>query len=201
MCHSEFLHTDQAFFQLQIGPVEHCIVWSVSLWDGNIGLVFLWLCIYIYRYALSHTLYLTCLQAEKARIFEEDLLNAVTKAISDGCNCSFPVEFIRTGQYTCWSAPTEVTYRSTIVGTETHNSSQLIGFIDEWVNTRTTVKIEWLLHKVYPDCPVQISSLSEPECMSSEPLTGDPTLITTDPQVIQCVNACLIKLRGGGGCT
>ena len=25
------LHTDQAFFQLQIGPVEHCTAWSVSL--------------------------------------------------------------------------------------------------------------------------------------------------------------------------
>ena len=50
-------------------------------------------------------------------------------------------------------------------------------------------------------CPVRISSLSDPQCPGLTPPAGDPTLITRDPAVIQCVNACMYRLRGERFCT
>jgi len=83
----------------------------------------------------------------------------IAKAISYQCNCSFPVEFIRDGFFRCWNAPDEFTYRSAIVGTEAHNATELVQFLEEWVNSEPALQVGRFELWVDTKCPVLISSL------------------------------------------
>ena len=85
--------------------------------------------------------------------------SGIAEAISYQCNCSFPVEFIRDGSSRCWNAPDEFTYRSAIVGTETHNATELVQFLEEWVKSEPALQVGRFELWVDTKCPVLISSL------------------------------------------
>ena len=116
------------------------------------------------------------LQADKAQKIRSYIQTGIVEAISDRCNCEFQATFIRSGIFHCWNAPDEVTYRSVIVGTGHHNATELLEFVQEWVNSKPVLQVEdfglWLSTK----CPVQIPSLSDPQCPSfRQPPAGDST--------------------------
>jgi len=85
--------------------------------------------------------------------------SGIAKAISYHCNCSFPVEFIRKGLFRCWKASDEFTYRSAIVGTEGYNATELVQFLEEWVNSEPTLQVDQFELWVDTQCPVLIPSL------------------------------------------
>jgi len=85
--------------------------------------------------------------------------SGIAEAISYQCNCSFPAEFIRGGLFRCWNAPDEFTYRSAIVGTETHNATELVQFLEEWVNSEPALQVDQFELWVGMKFPVPISSL------------------------------------------
>ena len=85
--------------------------------------------------------------------------SGIAKAISYHCNCSFPVEFIRDGLFRCWKATDEFAYRSAIVGTEAHNATELVQFLEEWVNSEPALQVDRFELWVDTQCPVQIPSL------------------------------------------
>ena len=85
--------------------------------------------------------------------------NGIAEAISYHCNCSFQVSFIRKGLFRCWNAPDEFTYRSAIVGTEAHNATELVQFLEELVHTESALQVDQFELWVDTKCPVPISSL------------------------------------------
>ena len=66
--------------------------------------------------------------------------------------------------FQCWNALDEITYRSVIMGTEHNNATELLGFVEEWVNSEPVLQVEKLGLWLSTKCPVQISSLSDPQC-------------------------------------
>ena len=124
-----------------------------------------------FSYILFHSL-----QADKAQKFRSYIHDGIAEALLDHCNCEFTLAFIRSGIFHCWNAQDEVTYRSVIVGTGHHNATELLEFLEEWVNSKPVLQVEdfglWLSTK----CPVQIPSLSDPQCSSfRQPPAGDST--------------------------
>ena len=118
-----------------------------------------------------HDTFLSFDQPEKAAKLDKYIQGVVTKAISDHCSCNFPPDFIRAGIFSCRRASNEVSYRSTIVGMETHNTTELLGLIEDWVSSGPVLKIGWYLADVYTNFPVELLSLDEMEC----PLTKRST--------------------------
>ena len=141
------------------------------------------------------------LQTEKATSLEKAIQSALISVIENYCECMFPASNIIQGQFTCLMTQTQVTYKSTISGTADNNATQLLAVLQDWVASGPVIKLDWLLLHVSPGCPIHISSMADPECSLSEPQTFDnPTLITSDYGVIQCVNVCLIRTRGRDIC-
>ena len=97
-------------------------------------------------------------QVERALKIESYIHSEVTQAISEHCNCSFSMEFIRNGVFRCWNASNEVTYRSTIVGTKANNATQLVQFLQKWVNSEPVLLVEIFELWVDTKCPVRLSS-------------------------------------------
>ena len=97
-------------------------------------------------------------QVERALKIESYIHSEVTQAISEHCNCSFSMEFIRNGVFRCWNASNEVTYRSTIVGTKANNATQLVQFLQKWVNSKPVLLVEIFELWVDTKCPVRLSS-------------------------------------------
>ena len=105
----------------------------------------------------------------------------IIKAISDRCNCEFPVAFIKSGIFHCWNAPDEVTYRSVIVGTGHHNATELLEFVQEWVNSKPVLLVENFGLWVSSKCRVRILSLRDPQCSSyRQPSADDSTEVTSE---------------------
>ena len=117
----------------------------------------------------------------------------------------FESSFLLDGFFRCWHSPTEVTYRSSIIDTGTYDAHRLVAFLQDWVDSRPVVRMEGFeLQVLGGGCPVALSSLSAPECSppsGDSQLPADPTLITRDPAVIECVNVCLFRRGGTVMCT
>ena len=64
---------------------------------------------------------------------------AISEAVSELCNCSFPVQLLRPGKFRCWDSPTQVTYLASVVGTSTYNSSHILNHMDSWVRSKEAV--------------------------------------------------------------
>ena len=146
---NDYIHsTDEAAFHLQMGPVSPCTTWSVSpLWFAE------------YLLTVDHHIYSVCAQADKVEKIRSYVHRGIAKAISYQCNCSFSAEFIRNGLFRCWNALNEFTYRSTIVGTKVHNATELVGFLEQWVNSEPALQMGQFELWVGTRCPVPISSL------------------------------------------
>ena len=71
------------------------------------------------------------------------------------------------------------------MGTGHQNATELLGFVEEWVNSKPVLQVEKLGLWLSTKCPVQISSLSDPQCPSfRQPPTG-----------AQCGNVCTCTVR------
>ena len=120
-------------------------------------------------------------QNDHAEKIESYIHTEIVEAVSGGCSYELPVAFIRSGIFQCWNTLNEVTYRSMIVGTEHHNATELLRSLEEWLNSEPVLQVEKLGLWVSTKCPVQISSLSDPQCSSfRQPSPGDSTTVTSD---------------------
>ena len=94
---------------------------------------------------------------------------ALTAAIRERCNCDFQSTSIDSGEFSCQTTTTHVVYRSLINGTtELHTAPELLTFIDDWLENEGTFRILSFRLRVVPDCPLQIQSFHQPECMNGE---------------------------------
>ena len=63
---------------------------------------------------------------------------------------------------------------------------QLLSFIEDWVKNEGTFLAGRFRLRVVPDCPLQIQSFHQPECMNGEGLSKQ-NLKTIDQCLDQCV--------------
>ena len=73
------------------------------------------------------------LQNEQSRSLEEDIKQSIETAIRDRCDCNFESSAMFSGEFSCQTTTTRVTYRATINGTsDILPAPQLISLIEDW---------------------------------------------------------------------
>ena len=100
---------------------------------------------------------------------KEDLLNSVTSAVDDLCQCGFSGKTFHdtTATFQCFdNSPTAVTFRGEIGSTMGANNSQVISYMEKWVATNPTIVIQSSRLSVDGNCNVKIDSFNDPECGS-----------------------------------
>ena len=100
---------------------------------------------------------------------KEDLLNSVTSAVDNLCQCEFSGKTFHdvdtTAAFQCFdNSPTAVTFRGEIGSTMGVNSSQVISYMEQWVATNPTIVIQSSRLSVDSGCNVKIDSFNDPEC-------------------------------------
>ena len=90
---------------------------------------------------------------------------ALIEAIKLRCECHFPRKNLLQESFSCSSSPHLTTYRNTLIGTHNVNASQLVGFIQDWVNSGPKITIK-KSYSVWIDkaCPAAVSSFNDLEC-------------------------------------
>ncbi len=113
------------------------------------------------------------------------------KVVSEYCQCNFSINSISPGVFSCRQSSNSVTYRSSIIGID---SDQIVSMIEQWVKTGTAamvIRSFFVDVRNYEECPVQLKSIMDPECVVNEQGLAPRTLISSDPAVINCVNSCM----------
>ena len=139
----------------------------------------------------------TITQENEIDSMEESIHQALIEAVSDRCNCTFTLKFLRVGEFRCWDSTTEVTYRSSVVATPPYASSHIISFIENWVKSKlAVVRRGKIVHQVVSSgCSVGVSSLDAEECVG-ESKKEAPSLISqisSDREVISCMQSCVAR--------
>ena len=66
--------------------------------------------------------------------------------------------------FICEDSPNRMTYQNMLLGTHNFNGTQVVNFIQDWVNTGPLIKIGGNYLRVDSSCPVAITSLDELTC-------------------------------------
>ena len=131
-------------------------------------------------------------EAAKASSFRRQTEDALIEAVESRCKCHFPRSHLFNGSFHCQSSRTHVTYRNTLIGTYNFNATMVLGFVQDWVSSDTSVKVDWYSVGIDKHCPVAISSLNERECgheMCSDLLYHQARLVT-DFDMPPCFDSC-----------
>ena len=151
-------------FQIRLMRVGDCQLWTGSIYSLN------------QHNQIIHTLYDVCYnsfnKAAKASSFRRQIEDALIDAVESRCKCHFPHSHLLNGSFHCQSSSTHVTYRNTLIGTYNFNATQLLSFIQDWVSSGASVKVDWYSVGIDKHCPVAIASLNEREC--GHEMCGDP---------------------------
>ena len=103
--------------------------------------------------------------------------------IEDLCQCGFTIQHLSDSEFQCLIDLSEVTFRARLHGTAQTTSSELIGYIEQWIAGGGSVLVERVRHFTDSTCqPVEISSFSDPECGTT----------TDDTQAAQSDNSAAI---------
>ena len=89
------------------------------------------------------------------------------------CQCDFSRDSFNeidvTAGFQCFEAsPTAVTFRAEIMDIAKANTSQLIGYIEQWVTSRPTIVVLGSRLSIDSNCEIEIDSFSEPECLDAD---------------------------------
>ena len=107
---------------------------------------------------------------------------AIIEAILSKGNITIPLEHIEEGFFSCRTSHNQTTYRTKIIGIETAGAIEITSFVQTWVESGATVRVQWYIVEIDKICPVIISSMSEAECGQ-------------DPGIQRCVDICVARGR------
>ncbi len=101
----------------------------------------------------------------------EDIHDELRNQISSLCSCEFTPQHITTGELQCFTSSNEVTYRTRLSGTTSVTSSEILGYLEEWVMSGTaSILVQGFRLNLDSSCvPVAIDSLADPECETEGP--------------------------------
>ena len=114
----------------------------------------------------------------------EDVTREVVEKIVALCpDCGFSDTFIDKQSFSCYpNSPSFVTYRARIEGTSKTDSDQFISLIEEWVMGGASVIVSGVLMQVDSKCLIEISDLSEAECIMKLIIGLSPTAVLIPEQ-------------------
>ena len=97
----------------------------------------------------------------------EDITREVVHNVVALCpDCGFTDASIDQESFSCYpNSPSYVTYRARLEGTSLTDSDHFISLIEQWVKGGASVIVSGVLMKVDGRCSVEISNLSEEECI------------------------------------
>ena len=108
-------------------------------------------------------------------VITEEAVNSMSSAVIKGIEgicpqCGFPEDNIDGAEFQCLG-PSEdcAIFRATLRGRVNH--SQLISYVEEWVESSPTMLVQGLRLTVDKLCPVENTSLQDPGCQFSEEST------------------------------
>ena len=117
-------------------------------------------------------------QSNERNVKLEDITREVVGNIVVLCpDCSFTDAAIDQQSFSCYpDSPSFVTYRARLEGTSKTDSDHFISLIEQWVKGGASVIVSGVLMKVDVRCSVEISNLSEEECIMKpvNTTTNDP---------------------------
>ena len=128
---------------------------------------------------------MVCLPQSNDRSLKvEQITREVVEKVAALCpECGFTDASIDKQSFSCYSqSPSFVTYRARLEGTPQADSDHFISLIEQWVMGGASVIVVEVLLKVDSKCSVEISDLSEDECIME--VTVDPRqdeVLTTEP--------------------
>lgn len=125
-------------------------------------------------------------QAEDTGLKLESIKAAVLESTQELCQCGFISDRLTNEVFQCFPAsPEAVTYRATLHGTTSANSTQLISHIEQWTaEEAAAITIQQVLLRVDGSCTVAVSSLVDDECQKrntrsdSEPASSNVIIIS-----------------------
>lgn len=106
------------------------------------------------------------------------LAEELVKHVQDFCGCNFSVSHIYRPNFECFDTNQDyVTWRAYLISySDIHTSDLLIGAIEDWISSTSSVSILGDSLQIDQECPVLVTSLSIQDCHNdkmSAPL--DPT--------------------------
>ena len=105
------------------------------------------------------------IQPDTDGIMEGYIQSLVTEVIKERCHCDFQENFISQAEILCdLLEPTQFVYRASITRYANYSADQLVGYIEDWVRTGPSVSIDLSVVVFDSNCPVRISTLSDPIC-------------------------------------
>ena len=115
-------------------------------------------------------------------------IEVVEKVVALCPDCGFTDTSIDKQSFSCYpNSPSFVTYRARLERTSLTDSDNFISLIEQWVSDGASVIVSGVLLKVDSKCLVEISDLSEDECImkpvviAPTPVSRTTTLVTTEP--------------------
>ena len=131
-------------------------------------------------------------------LHQHNIEEALIEAIESRCECHFPEDHFLKPMFSCANSPNLTTYRNTLIGTHNFNATQIISFIQDWVNSGPWINIKGYAVWVDRSCPVTIASLNEPECgeVNKCPCANDPNVAKCvenlgNEDFTACINTCI----------
>lgn len=171
----EGLMVAATLFQLRLLGVSNCENWRVNLSP-------ILLCLYN-NYV--------CIQANDPTSKDIEISQAVVDNMAPRCGCAFTEDRITDRIFHCFpSSPHTVTYRARLHGTREATVTELIQYIEEWVQEGTAFPVQLQLLTVDSTCDVRVSSFTESECRAGH--TGDDDTPTLLPGAVVGTMAVLI---------
>ena len=102
---------------------------------------------------------------------EAGIRDGVREAIRQRCDCDFSTSDIVDGVFSCRNVTTEVTYRATLRGRiDTDRAGRLRSQVRRFVQRGPAITYDTFLLWVDSTCPVNLSSLTDPECPNITPV-------------------------------
>ena len=84
--------------------------------------------------------------------------------------CGFTTQHLSDSEFQCFADLDEVTFRAKINGTVNAASSEIIGYIEVWVEGEITIRVQSVRLSIDSTCyPVAIVSYADPRCMAGSP--------------------------------
>ena len=146
-----YVFAGEAGFQMKLKRVDDCQSWTVSY-------------AFMYHMLYDKILYNQFKQHANVANLKTHIEEALIEAVERRCKCIFPYSHLLNGSFYCQSSSTQATYRNMLIGTNSVNATQIVSFIQNWVSSGASVKMDWYNLEIDRNCPVAIGSLTGEEC-------------------------------------
>ena len=111
-----------------------------------------------------------------------DITDAAVQNMNQRCQCGLGTEQITEGAFQCFeNSEQQVTFRARLHGTAQVTSSQLVAYLETFVNQAdSTIAVQGLRLNVDRSCSVVINSFGDPQCSAASPSSVTLFVTTSD---------------------